>query len=88
VQLLKIKSASGNSLGLLASLLAALPVIEKLVVAIVKLLSEAEKKNQKQAFKEAIEKAILSGDQRGLEDSAGAPSGHQGTSVVKRDKGL
>lgn len=69
----------------LASLLAALPVIEKLVVAIVKLLSEAEKKNQRESFKNAVEKAILSGDQRGLEDSAGAPSGHSGVRVVKKD---
>jgi hypothetical protein len=70
----------------LASLLAAIPAIEKLVVAIVKLLSEAEKKNQKDNFKKAVEKAILSGDQRELD--SGSPSGHQGVSVVKRDKGL
>ncbi len=69
----------------LASLLAAIPVIEKLVVAIVKLLAEAEKKNKKQAFKDAVEKAILSGDQRGLD--SGAPSGHSGVRVVERGEG-
>ena len=69
----------------IASLLAALPVIEKLVVAIDKLLSEAEKKNQRESFKKAVEKAILSGDQTKLD--SGLPSGHSGVRVVKRGEG-
>jgi hypothetical protein len=68
----------------LASLLAAIPAIERLVLVIVKALAEAEKKNQKENFKKAIEKAILNGDQRELD--SGLPSGHSGVRVVEKDK--
>jgi len=70
----------------LASLLAALPIIEKIVSSIVAAIVAAEKKKQRTNFKDAIESAILKGDQRAIEDSAGAPSGHQGVKVVKRDE--
>lgn len=70
----------------ITALLAAIPAIEKLVSAIVAALVEHEKKNQRDGFKKSVEAAILKGDQRAIEDSAGAPSGHQGVKVVKRDE--
>jgi len=73
-------------MNLLTALLAAIPAIEKLLSFIVAALIEHEKKSQRDSFKKAIESAILKGDQRAIEDSAGAPSGHQGVKVVKRDE--
>lgn len=71
-------------MNLLTALLAAIPAIEKLLSFIVAAIVEAEKKKQKDSFKKSIESAILKGDQRAIEDSAGAPSGHQGVKVNKR----
>lgn len=73
-------------MGSFLSFLSAIPAITKLLALLVEKFLEAEKKQQKTLFRESVKSAILKGDQRAIEDSAGAPSGHQGVKVVKRDE--